>query len=52
MEKTNLCFKNYEPPQSNVVLSVSSEGVLCASSDPDGGFGASAEDVVIRDLDW
>lgn len=52
MEKANLCFKNYEPPQSNVVLSVSSEGVLCASIESDGGFGASAEDVIIRDLDW
>ena len=51
MEKANLCFKNYEPPQSNV-LSVFSEGVLCASSESDSGFGASAEDVVIKDLDW
>ena len=51
MNKSNLCFKNYESPQSRV-LSVSSEGVLCASSESDGGFGASAEDVIIRDLDW
>ena len=49
MEKVNLCFMNYESPQSNVVLGVFSEGVLCASSEP---FEASAEDVVIRDLDW
>lgn len=52
MEKVNLCFMNYESPQSNVVLGVFSEGVLCASSESDSGFGASAEDVIIRDLDW
>ena len=51
MNKSNLCFKNYESPQSGV-LSVSTEGVLCTSGGPDGGIGASAEDVVIRDLDW
>lgn len=51
MEKANLCFKNYEPPQSNV-LGVFSEGVLCTSGESDSGFGASAEDVTIRDLDW
>lgn len=51
MKKSNLCFKNYESPQSSV-LSVFSEGVLCASGVSDGGFGASAEDVTIRDLDW
>ena len=51
MNKSNLCFKNYESPQSSV-QSMFSEGVLCASSEPDDGFGASAEDVVIRDLDW
>ena len=51
MQKINLCFKNYEPPQSNV-LGVFSEGVLCTSGESDGGFGASAEDVTIRDLDW
>ena len=51
MEKVNLCFSNYEPPQSDV-LGVFSEGVLCASSESDSGFGASAEDVVVRDLDW
>jgi hypothetical protein len=42
----------YESPQSDVLLGVYLEGVLCASSEPDDGFGASAEDVVIRDLDW
>lgn len=52
MNKSNLCFKNYESPQSDVLLGVYLEGVLCASSEPDDGFGASAEDVVIRDLDW
>ena len=51
MKKANLCFMNYEAPQSNV-LSVFSEGVLCTSDKPDGGFGTSTEDVVIRDLDW
>ena len=51
MEKVNLCFMNYEPPQSDV-LGVFSEGVLCASGVSDGGFGASAEDVTIRNLDW
>ena len=51
MKKSNLCFKNYESPQSSV-LSVFSEGVLCASGESDSGFGASAEDVVVRDLDW
>jgi len=51
MEKVNLCFSNYEPPKSDV-LGVFAEGVLCASGEFDGGFGASAEDVIIRDLDW
>jgi hypothetical protein len=51
MKKLNLCFNNYESPQSSV-LSVSSEGVLCTSGESDGGFGASAEDVIIKDLDW
>lgn len=51
MEKVNLCFSNYEPPQSNV-LGVFPEGVLCTSGESDSVFGASAEDVIIRDLDW
>lgn len=51
MKKSNLCFKNYESPQSSV-QSVFSEGVLCTSGESDGGFGASAEDVTIRNLDW
>ena len=52
MEKVNLCFMNYESPQSDVLLGVYLEGVLCASSEPDGVFDASAEDIVIKDLDW
>jgi hypothetical protein len=51
MNKSNFCFGNYESPQINV-LGVVVEGVLCASGESDGGFGASVEDVIIRDLDW
>ena len=41
MNKSNLCFSNYEPPQSNV-LGVFSEGVLCTSGN---GYAEDSDEV-------